>query len=59
MMYLYRRVDGVSADAGDGVLQRCCCETPLSPAQLQGIEGGCRLPRTFEEWFVREKTRER
>ena len=37
------------------LLQRFMCETPTghSPqAQLQGIEGGSRLPRTFKEWFV-------
>ena len=60
MTYLYRRVDGVPTPEM-ALLQRCCCETPPrhSPqAQLQGIEGGGRLPRTFEEWFVREKTRQ-
>ena len=56
MMYLYRRVGGVPTPEM-ALLQRCC-ETPTghSPqAQLQGIEGGCRLPRTFEEWFVPRK----
>ena len=55
VMYLYRRVDGVSADAGDGALATLLlCETPTRRrlSSLQGVEDGRRLPRAFEEWFV-------
>ena len=53
MMYM-RRVDGVLPTPEMALLQRCC-ETPTghSPqAQLQGIEGGSRLHRTFKEWLL-------